>query len=257
MAHAHAQRQNAQKIIRLAEELGNETEHAIADQESARHLAHLARFARIQPQQHEQQQPFHEELVDLRRMARQHGAAVRKHHAPRQIGRAEPAPQLAIDEVAHAPGSQPCRHARRDEVHHLQPRPLARTRKPQLRRQHPQHAAMKAHAALPDVEDFQRMAEVVTGFIEQAIAQPPAHHHAHDAEEQDVFNVLGRPGTGAGDGRIGLVAQAQAGQKEEQAKGGQIRQAVPVNGKGPQLERNRIDFGMDEHGLPLCMQAVS
>ena len=116
---------------------------------------------------------------------------------------------------------------------------------------------MKTHAALPDVKNFQRMAEVVTGFVKQAIPQPPANHHAHDTEEQDVFNVLGRPRTGAGDGRIGFVAQAQAGQKEEKAKGGQIRQAVPVNGKRAQLERNRIDFGMDEHGLPLCIQAVT
>ena len=188
-------------------------------------------------------------------MARQHRAAVPKHHAPWQIGRAEAAPQLAIDEVPDAPGGQAGRHARRDEVHHLQPRPLARAGKPQLRHQHAQHAAVKAHAALPDEKDLQRMGGVVARFVEQAVTQPPAHHHAHHAEEQNVLDVPARPGARPGDRRIRLVAQAQAGQEKKQAKGGQIRQAVPVNGQGAKLQRNRIDFRMNEHGVPLCMQA--
>ena len=48
------------------------------------------------------QQALAEELVDLRRMARQRRAGFREHHAPRQRRVGEAAPQLAVDEVAHA-----------------------------------------------------------------------------------------------------------------------------------------------------------
>ena len=58
LAHAHTSLllQPQQVGIGLAEELGGEAKHAIAKQEGGRHLALLALFAGIEPQQHKQQQ---------------------------------------------------------------------------------------------------------------------------------------------------------------------------------------------------------
>ena len=114
---------------------------------------------------------------------------------------------------------------------------------------------MKAHAALPDCKDLQRMAQVVTGLVKQAVPQAPAHHHPHHPQKKNVLNIPARPGARAGDGRIRLMPQTKRCQKKKQAKRGQISQAVPMNGQWPQLKRNGINFGMDEHGLQLCMQA--
>ena len=141
-------------------------------------------------------------------MPRLQRAAVPENHAPRQIRRTETPPQFAIDEVADAPGRQPGRHARRHKVHHLQPGPLARARKPELRNQHAQQTAVKTHAALPDRQNLQRMRSVVSRLVKQAVAEAPANDHAHDTQKQDVFNVPARPGAGAGDAGVRLMPQA-------------------------------------------------
>ena len=51
LAHAHAQRQQAQVGVGFAEVLGDETEHAIPEQEGGTHLPRRALLARIEPQQ--------------------------------------------------------------------------------------------------------------------------------------------------------------------------------------------------------------
>ena len=209
LSHAHVQGQDAQEIVRLAEVFGREARDAVADQEHRRHLSHLAGLAGVQPQHDEQEHAFEQQLVDLRRMARHGGAALREHHRPgqRRVGR--PAPELAVDEVAQAPGAQPRRHARGHEVHHLQEGLVARDREPDLRHDHAQHAAVEAHAALPDHEHLQRVLQVVLGLVEQAVAQAAAQHHAQHAEEQHVLDVLAAPGARPLDRGEGLVLQAQ------------------------------------------------
>ena len=107
---------------------------------------------------------------------------------------------------------------------------------------------MKAHAALPHRKNLQRMREVVARLVKQAIAQPPADHHAHDSQKQDVFNILARPGARAGDGRVGLVPQSPGGQKKEKSKRRQVGQAVPVNGQWTKLKSDWIDVRINEHG---------
>ena len=206
----------------------------------------------IQPQQHEQQQPFQQELVDLRRVARLQRTAVRKHHAPGQIGAGKAAPQFAVDEVTHTACSQASGHAGRHKISHLQPGAFARMGKPQHGGNHAQQATVERHAALPHRKNLQRVGEVVAGLVEQAVPQPPANDHAHHAEEKNVLDILARPGAGAGDGGKGLVPQAARAQEHEQPKRHQIRDAVPVNGEGAQLQGNGVDVGVSQHGGRYC-----
>ncbi len=115
---------------------------------------------------------------------------------------------------------------------------------------------METHAALPDRENLQRMRQVVSGFVKQAIPDAPPEHHTHHTQEQDVFGVAAGPGRGLAQGGKWLVAQPGIGQQHEQAEGREVGQPVPVDGQRPQLQSDRIDLRMDQHGLRLCTQAM-
>jgi dihydroxy-acid dehydratase len=52
------------------------------------------------------------------------------------------------------------------------------------------------------------------------------------------------------------VPQTQIRQPQEQAKGGQISQAIPMNGQGPQLQGDGINFGVNQHRRIVPAQAV-
>src|SRR5450759_4211973 len=53
---------------------------------------------------------------------------------------------------------------------------------------------------------------------------------------------------GPGDRDEWVVAQAQAAQKHEQAESGQIGQPIPVDGQRPELQGDRINLRMNQHG---------
>ena len=106
---------------------------------------------------------------------------------------------------------------------------------------------MKAHAALPDRKNLQRVAQVVSRLVKQAVAHTPAQHHAHDAHEQNVFDIFARPGARAGHGGIRLMAQPPKTQKHEKAESGQVSQTVPMDSQGPQLQGNRVNLGVNQH----------
>jgi hypothetical protein len=44
------------------------------------------------------------------------------------------------------------------------------------------------------------------------------------------------------------MAQAARAQQHEKTKGGKISKSVPVHGYGPELQRNRVDGGVNKHG---------
>ena len=107
---------------------------------------------------------------------------------------------------------------------------------------------MKSHAALPDGKNLQRMGRVIARLVEQAITQSSAQHDADHTEKKNVFHVLARPRARPGDGSKRRVAQAPHTEEHEQAKSGQIGQAVPVDGQGAYLQGHRIDMGVNQHG---------
>src|SRR2546430_3011804 len=107
---------------------------------------------------------------------------LREHHRPRT---ARGAPdELAVDEVAEPSGREPERTQRRDEVGDVEPAPAALSRIEPEADQHAEKAAVEAHAALPDLEDLQRMNEVVERLVEQHVAESPAQDYAEHTVEQ-------------------------------------------------------------------------
>src|SRR5260221_1295541 len=69
LPHGHAESEGAEESIRLAGELRDKAQHAVADQEQSRHLAARARLAGEPPEQEEQREALAGELVELRRVA--------------------------------------------------------------------------------------------------------------------------------------------------------------------------------------------
>ena len=114
---------------------------------------------------------------------------------------------------------------------------------------------METHTPLPDVQNLQRICEVVAGFVKQAIPQAAAQNHAHHPQEQNIFDIFAAPRAGAGDGGKRRMPQAANAQEHEQAKSGQVGQSIPVDGQRAELQGDRVDLGVHQHGqysaLPL------
>ena len=88
------------------------------------------------------------------------------------------------------------------------------------------YATVKAHATLPDGENFQRVAGIPAGFVEQHVADSPAEDDAEYAPKEQVFHVACRPRRGLGDAGVKLVFEPLVGQCVEQGEGGQGLPAV-------------------------------
>ena len=123
--------------------------------------------------------------------------------------------------------------------------------KPQHGSNHTQQAAVKAHAPRPDRKDFQGMAQVITGFVKQTVAQAPANNHPQHPEKEDVLHILAAPGLVGGQVGKGRVLQAAQPQQHEQAKRCQVRQPIPVHGQRPQLQGHGVDVWVHQHGTAL------
>ena len=108
--------------------------------------------------------------------------------------------------------------------------------------QHAQKAAVKAHAALPQRQHFQRMRRVVTELVEQHVAKTAAEDDAEDSVEEHVVDVAWMP-TGEQ-----VLARAIFAEHHEHDKAQQVHQTVPAHRERAQLNRDRIELRMDEHG---------
>src|SRR6476469_1508216 len=120
-------------------------------------------------------------------MARQ-VAGVPEDHTPGHSGDASP--ELAVDEVTHAPSSEAERRERRDEVHDAEVRSVMAPCRETHGEHHAEKAAVEGHAALPDGEDFERMAYVVARLVEKHIAQASAEDHAQHGEKYEIVELL-------------------------------------------------------------------
>jgi hypothetical protein len=118
-----------------------------------------------------------------------------------------------------------------------------------------EEAAMEGHAAVPGLENVERVLQVEERLVEQHIAQPAAEHDAEKREDEEVIRFGGVEGGRVGPPQAGLAGQildVPDGKKQPH----DISQRVPVDGEGADLEGHGIDAGMaddGEHGLLICV----
>ena len=71
-------------------------------------------------------------------------------------------------------------------------RQLMAAAEPQPRNHHAHEAAVKGHAAFPDLQDLQRMRQIPARLIEQHEAEAPAQHDPQNHCRQQFFDQIRR-----------------------------------------------------------------
>ena len=110
-------------------------------------------------------------------------------------------------------------------------------------RQHDtQQAAVERHTPLPESEDLQRVAEVITSFVKQHVAKATTEHNTERTIKEQIV-----------DGLIGPALLRQTPcmnppHHDEQHERQQIHQTVPVDGQWPDANRHGIELRMDQRG---------
>src|SRR3546814_4181687 len=89
-----------------------------------------------------------------------------------------PAPQLAVHEIGEAAEEEAEGHDAGDIVAEAQEIQLFLARHVPDGEQHADDSAVQRHAAVPELEDLDRMAEVIAEIVEEAIADAPADDDA-------------------------------------------------------------------------------
>ncbi|KAG1256899.1 hypothetical protein G6F65_016125 [Rhizopus arrhizus] len=149
-------------------------------------------------------------VVQLVQRRRQAG---REHHAPAAVGVL--APQLGTDEVADTAKAQAQRHQRRHEIHGVEEVQRVLARPPPAGAEHAQQAAVEAHAAIPDLEQQQRVVQEIAQRVEQHVADAPAQHHAEHGVEQQVGEAVGIDARQAPVGNALAAQQPGRGEAEQ------------------------------------------
>jgi hypothetical protein len=171
--------------VRLADELDAEAEDSVEEDERTDELARLV--ARVGPPEHEgedaeEDDAFEERLVELARVARRpkHALAVGvdllETDRPRN-GRLG-APQLLVDEVGKAAEEQAERRAAGDIIVDPKPRQLLLVREIEDSERGADDAAVEGHAAVPQLQDLDRVPEIFAEVVEQHVADAAAENDA-------------------------------------------------------------------------------
>src|SRR5690242_6214540 len=182
----------AETHFRLAEDLTDRTRYCIADHEKARqHSETLANplLASGPEQEGEQQDAFQPRLIQLAGVARLH-VDMRKDDGPGHVGR--PANQLAIHEICDPAEEQADRRRSRDQIAEREGTELLAARIQHDRDDHADEPAMERHAALPDLEDLQRIGEAQARLPEQHLPEPAADDDSDCDPEHEIVELGAR-----------------------------------------------------------------
>src|SRR5215469_6038807 len=112
-----------------------------------------------------------------------------KHHRPRHIARATV--QLTVDEIGNSAKKQPDRHRLDDDVGKGEQADSAGAREEYDGERDAERAAMKRHAAAPDIERLYRVSEVISRVVEQHVADAAAEDDAERRPDEKIVDILG------------------------------------------------------------------
>ncbi|MNY31797.1 hypothetical protein D3C86_1659730 [compost metagenome] len=109
---------------------------------------------------------------------------------------------------------------------------------------------MEAHAAVPHLEQQQRVVQEITQRVEQHVADAAAQHHAEHGVEQQVGEAVGI------DARQAPVGDPLAPQQPGGGEAEQVHDAVPVHLDRSQREGDGVDVVEIDHegrlaGMPI------
>src|SRR5207237_1381625 len=141
----------------------------------------------------EQDDTFKESFVELARVTRGAEKALTKCveflEAHRPGHRRRRPPKLLIDEVGQPPKEQPEGCAGRDIIVDAQPVELLLVREIENAERGADHTAVERHAAVPQLQDFDRVTYVLVEIVEQYVAEAPSEDDPQRGVEDKVVGV--------------------------------------------------------------------
>lgn len=153
----------------LTKELNHNPEAPVAKQEKAEHGAGGVGTILGPPEDHEQQHPLQEELIELGGVSGV-GTAARKDHGPGQV--AFPAKEFGVDEIANPTQAQADGNGHHIDVRRLPEIEFSGLTKQKTTQDNPDQGPMKRHPPLPGSDDFGRVVKVIGKIVKQDIAEP-------------------------------------------------------------------------------------
>ena len=121
------------------------------------------------------------------------GAGLREDDGPGHIG--DPAPQLAVEEVADATDAEAERNERCYEVSHGEEVTVGLVSKPDHGGDDPDQAAVERHATGPDLEQVEGIGQEHVEVVEQHVTDPATQDHPEEAVKQQVRDLVAGPAT--------------------------------------------------------------
>ncbi len=113
-------------------------------------------------------------------------------------------------------------------------------RKPEHSRHHPEKATVKAHTAIPDTEQVERVSQQQIDVIEQNIPQATANHDAQYDVEQQIADLI------AGETTPGMPPRPVDTEEQTGEKAEQVHQSVPLNlDRTPDVQCDGVELGVD------------
>ncbi len=82
---------------------------------------------------------------------------------------------------------------------------------------------MERHAALPHIENANRVMHVLRELVKQHVAEATAEHHSQHAVEQQVVQVARGPA------ELGPRPDAQAAQQQASDESNEVHEPVPAD----------------------------
>src|SRR5258708_32904760 len=188
-AHGHAAPQESELLIGFAEEFAERPHYRIERRKGAEDQAGTPERAgpHHEAENGQQYESLEARLIELARVARDRAGA-RKDHRPGYVRK--PAPQLAIDEVREAAEQDPDRRDCTGNVAERQHGELAYRGKADDGDDTAEKTAMKRHAAIPDLENLQRVLDEMRQIVEQHIAGASAQDDAERHPQNEIVEVF-------------------------------------------------------------------
>ena len=160
------------------------------------------------------------------------------------------APELAVDEVADAPGHEPNARQGRPEIKDIgDVAPLA-DGEDRNRHEHPEEPAVKGHAALPDLERIPRIVLPVAQAVEQHIADAPSQDHPEHGVKDEIIDIARLP-------RRPRAGGAQARKPPPRRESDEVHDPVPMHLDWADFEGNGINGVVFEHERKCSRFALS
>jgi hypothetical protein len=242
LSHGQSFQNESELSVRFSEKFKRESKYSIEKKKKGNHHPIRKRFLAKEPQQSEKDSPFHEGFIQLGWVTRERSAPG-ENHCPGNV--CDPAVEFGVNEVADPAEAKADGSRHNDAVCYSPEGQFLSLAKPPPCNNTAYKAAVKGHAAVPDGDDFEGMAEIIGPvgiLVEKHIAEACTCHEADGQLEDQILNK----GSCEPDRPYSLLAPDEIVPCDESEA---VHDAVPSNMKWADSNQVRIDARVRNHSF--------